>query len=205
MKYIEESLSQGEEIRQLFQPHWFAKIPIFFWTILVVTVPVALLLWLQLRALEQGVTNKRVIRKAGIVSRKTEEMRLSSIETVDVSQTFWQRIFGAGTVKVTGRGVSDVILVNIDDPMSVKRAIENAEVPPTTPAPVEETTPVFAVAPGNHYWMVPRESGEWELARIEDRELRLWVRFMGKAPVPVEDLNLANYDIRLIERPSVSG
>ena len=37
-------------------------------------------------------------------------------------------MFGYGTVKVTGRGISDLIFKNIDDPMNVKRKIENVDV-----------------------------------------------------------------------------
>jgi uncharacterized membrane protein YdbT with pleckstrin-like domain len=75
--------------------------------------------------LEQGVTNKRVILKRGIISRKTEEVKLTSIETVEINQGIFGRIFGFGTVKVTGRGISDLIFKGIDNPMSVKREIEN--------------------------------------------------------------------------------
>jgi uncharacterized membrane protein YdbT with pleckstrin-like domain len=79
--------------------------------------------------LEQGVTNKRVIFKKGIISRRTEEMKLASIETVEINQGIWGRIFGFGTVKVTGRGISDLMFKNIDDPMSVKRQIESVSNP----------------------------------------------------------------------------
>jgi hypothetical protein len=36
-------------------------------------------------------------------------------------------MFGFGSVKVTGRGISDVLFKNIDDPMDVKRKIESVE------------------------------------------------------------------------------
>jgi uncharacterized membrane protein YdbT with pleckstrin-like domain len=76
------------------------------------------------------VTNKRVILKTGIISRKTEEMKLTSIETVELDQGLWGRIFGFGTLKVTGRGISDLVFKGIDDPMAVKRQIESISSPP---------------------------------------------------------------------------
>ena len=84
---------------------------------------------IRLRSIEQGVTNKRVILKTGIISRHTEEMKLSSIETVEIEQSIWGRMFGYGTVKLTGRGISDVKFRNIDDPMYVKREIESVSNP----------------------------------------------------------------------------
>lgn len=134
MAYIDESLSSGEQIEQLFKLHWFSWVPFFMWLVLgVVTFGVTWLIaiyeFLRLKTLEQGVTNKRVIFKTGIISRKTDEMKISSIETVEIHQGIWGRIFGFGTVKVTGRGISDVIFKKIDDPMAVKRAIENVSHP----------------------------------------------------------------------------
>lgn len=134
MSYIEESLSTGEKVESLFKPHWIAWIPMVMWIVLgVVTFGltwfIALYEFLRLKFLEQGVTNKRVILKKGIISRKTEEMKLKSIETVEINQGFFGRIFGFGTVKVTGRGISDVIFERIDDPMSVKRQIESVSNP----------------------------------------------------------------------------
>jgi len=90
---------------------------------------IALYEFLRLKFMEQGVTNKRVILKAGIISRRTEEMKLASIETVEINQGIWGRIFGFGTVKVTGRGISDVVYKRINDPMAVKRQIESISNP----------------------------------------------------------------------------
>ena len=134
MSYIEDSLSSGEVIHKVFQLHWFAKVPMYCWLVLgLVTFGLTWLLalyeYFRLRSIEQGVTNKRVILKNGIISRHTEEMKLSSIETVEIEQGIWGRMFGYGTVKLTGRGISDVKFRNIDDPMYVKREIESVSNP----------------------------------------------------------------------------
>lgn len=132
--YIEESLSTGEKVEALFPLHWFARLPMILWIVLAIpTLGITLLLalyeYLKLKHMEQGVTNKRVILKRGIISRKTDEMKLQSIETVEIDQGIGGRMFGYGTVKVTGRGISDVIFKAIDDPMTVKRQIESVSNP----------------------------------------------------------------------------
>lgn len=130
MSYIQDSLSSGEKVEHIFKLHWIAWIPMVTWIVLgVVTLGltwlIALYEFLRLKFLEQGVTNKRVILKKGIISLQTEEMKLNSVETVEINQGILGRIFGFGTVKVTGRGISDVVFKAIDDPMSVKRHIES--------------------------------------------------------------------------------
>lgn len=152
MTYIEESLSKDEKIHEIFNLHWFAKIPMVIWIILAIlalgfvligdsatsigflalpacgiAVLLAIWEWLKLKSLEQGVTNKRVIRKTGFISRKTDEMKITSIETVEINQGIWGRIFGYGNVKITGRGISDVVFVKIDNPLKVKKSIESVD------------------------------------------------------------------------------
>jgi uncharacterized membrane protein YdbT with pleckstrin-like domain len=127
MSYIEESLSTGEEIRARFRFHWVARLPILFWLILVITLPLAVWEWLKLRCTEMGVTNKRVILKTGIISRRSDEMKIASIETVEIDQGALGRLLGYGTVRVTGKGISDLVFTRIDDPMEVKRRIESIE------------------------------------------------------------------------------
>ena len=134
MSYIEQSLSTDERIEGLFKLHWFAWLPMVMWIVLAIptlglTLLLALYEYLRLKFTEQGVTNKRVILKRGIISRKTEEMKLTSIETVEIDQGIFGRIFGFGTVKITGRGISDFMFKRINDPMSVKRQIESVSNP----------------------------------------------------------------------------
>lgn len=150
MSYIQDSLSDREEIQDLFKPHWFIWVPnfvvltigavlaaciayLFSWPIALIVFGgfglLAVLQALTLISLEQGVTNKRIIRKTGIIGRQSEEMKLSSIETVEIDQGVWGRIFNYGTVRVTGKGLSAVFFPKIDNPMAVKRAIESVSNP----------------------------------------------------------------------------
>ena len=59
---------------------------------------------LSRRAAEFAVTNKRVILKKGMVNRKTVEMFLQKVESIDVDQNFAGRMFGYGTITLRGTG-----------------------------------------------------------------------------------------------------
>ena len=131
MGYIAESLSEHEKIVETFRVHWLAYAwPVFYAAVSAgLLLPFAIYEYLRLRFLEQGLTNKRVILKRGIIARQTDEMKLTSIETVEIDQGVLGRLLGFGTVHVTGRGISDVVFKNIDKPMAVKRAIESVSNP----------------------------------------------------------------------------
>ena len=134
MPYIEESLSAGEQIVGFFRLHWICRSWMVLWIVLAIpTVGITLILalyeFLRLRSIEQGVTNKRVIYKKGIISRNSEEMKLNSIETVEIDQGIPGRILGFGDVTVTGRGLSNVVFRTVEDPMAVKRQIESVSNP----------------------------------------------------------------------------
>ena len=132
MSYITESLSQEETIHKIFENHGVVKILVFLNFLLAVLtlglwlIP-AIIFWLKWRNTENGVTNKRVIHKEGVISRKTDEMRLKSIEAIYIQQGVIGRIFGFGSVIVKGRGQGDVILNWIKNPLEAKIEIENAE------------------------------------------------------------------------------
>jgi uncharacterized membrane protein YdbT with pleckstrin-like domain len=131
MAYLDDSLAAGETIVARFDLHWTAKWRLIVFLLLAIpTLGIALLPavyeWIRLRSIEQGVTNRRVVRKTGIVSRQTEELRLASIETIDLHQSAWGRMLGFGDVVLTGRGESAMIFSRLHAPIEAKRAIEGA-------------------------------------------------------------------------------
>lgn len=131
MAYLDESVAPGESVLARFALHWTAKWRLIVYLVLAIpTLGLALLAalyeWLRLRAIEQGVTNRRVVRKTGIVSRQTAELRLASIETIDLHQSTWGRLLGFGDVVLTGRGESSMIFARLAAPLDAKRAIESA-------------------------------------------------------------------------------
>ena len=72
---------------------------------------------------EIAVTNKRVILKRGLVLRRTIEMNMSKVESVDVVQSIVGRIFGYGNVTIRGTGSSLEPIYGIDDPLGFRSSI----------------------------------------------------------------------------------
>ena len=63
------------------------------------------------------ITNKRVMIKSGIISKKNVYMHFNKIQDVQVSQGFTQRISSAGDIEIFGgRDRTSLILVNIPNP-----------------------------------------------------------------------------------------
>jgi uncharacterized membrane protein YdbT with pleckstrin-like domain len=80
----------------------------------------ALIRWLTT---ELAVTDRRVIYKAGFVSRHTLEMNRSKVESVDVDQTLLGRLLGFGTITVRGTGGSLEPIPMIADPLRFRSHI----------------------------------------------------------------------------------
>ena len=72
---------------------------------------------------ELAVTDHRVIYKTGLLSRHTIEMNRDKVESVDVDQSLFGRIFGYGTVVVRGTGGSLEPIRNIGDPLTFRSHI----------------------------------------------------------------------------------
>ena len=63
--------------------------------------------WFHRWTTETDVTNLRVVHKTGFITRKTFEMSLDKIESVDVDQSIAGRIFDYGDVTILGVGKSE--------------------------------------------------------------------------------------------------
>ncbi|MDR1694964.1 MAG: PH domain-containing protein [Lactobacillaceae bacterium] len=75
--------------------------------------------------IEMALTNKRVIRKTGVIWVKSEELLLSRVESIEIKQTVIGRILNYGTITFSGTGTSKVKLRMVRSPRQVKREIEN--------------------------------------------------------------------------------
>jgi len=80
----------------------------------------ALVRWLTT---ELAVTDRRVIYKAGLISRHTLEMNRSKVESVDVDQSLIGRLLGFGTVTVRGTGGSLEPIRMVSDPLTFRSHI----------------------------------------------------------------------------------
>lgn len=79
--------------------------------------------WFQRVTTEIVVTDKRIIHKTGWISRRTEEINITKVETVDVIQGIYGRILGFGTVVIRGIGGSWDPLHRIRAPLALRNAI----------------------------------------------------------------------------------
>ena len=75
-------------------------------------------------ATEMAVTNKRVVIKTGLVTRKTVELLLSKIESIGVNESLWGRILGYGTVVVRGTGGTPEPFDRVAHPLEFKRQVQ---------------------------------------------------------------------------------
>ena len=80
--------------------------------------------FLTRKSVEMGVTNKRVITKSGILSRKTLELLLTKIESIKVEEGLFGRMFGYGTVIVRGTGGTPEPFPCIAQPMEFRRQVQ---------------------------------------------------------------------------------
>ena len=76
---------------------------------------------------EIAVTTYRFVYKKGLISRDSQEVSLNKIEEITLKQSIWGRIFGYGALILRGTGVGVIELPNIDEPIKVRRIIENAK------------------------------------------------------------------------------
>jgi len=106
----------------------FRNAPIEF--LLCVLVPVLgwmfLLFWLvDCWTTTLTVTNRRVIKRKGILAKFTNEIRHADVRNIEVGQRLFQRLFGVGTIRVSsaGKGDAEIKIDGIKDPQAVAAII----------------------------------------------------------------------------------
>jgi uncharacterized membrane protein YdbT with pleckstrin-like domain len=130
--YLERVLQSGEEVRHLATIHWItygwglvvllAALAVLFvagWfprierpldilaaLLAVIAIVMIFLAWFHRWITEIAVTNRRVIFKTGFVQRKTNEMQMDKVESVEVNQSILGRILDYGDVTILGTGAS---------------------------------------------------------------------------------------------------
>jgi uncharacterized membrane protein YdbT with pleckstrin-like domain len=75
---------------------------------------------------ELAITNKRVIAKFGFISRRTIEININKVESIQVDQGILGRIFNYGTLVVSGAGNPQAPIPGISDPIQFRKAFVEA-------------------------------------------------------------------------------
>jgi uncharacterized membrane protein YdbT with pleckstrin-like domain len=83
--------------------------------------------WIRQWSSEFAVTNRRVIVKVGLISRRTIEINMSKVESIEVNQDIFGRIFNYGTILVIGTGGTKEPFDLISDPLAFRRAVQSQQ------------------------------------------------------------------------------
>jgi uncharacterized membrane protein YdbT with pleckstrin-like domain len=75
-------------------------------------------------ATEMAVTNRRVLIKAGMASRRTLDLMLSRVESIGVEESVWGRMLGYGNVIVHGTGGTPETFLKIAHPQEFRRQVQ---------------------------------------------------------------------------------
>jgi len=79
--------------------------------------------WFHRLTTETDVTDRRVVHKTGFIKRRTFEIALDKIESVDVDQTIPGRILNYGDVTIMGVGEGRQRISTIASPLAFRSAI----------------------------------------------------------------------------------
>lgn len=82
---------------------------------------------IRYKTTELAITNKRVIAKFGLVSRNTIEMNLAKIESIQVHQSIEARLFGFGSLILSGAGTPQAPILGIANPLEFRKAFISAQ------------------------------------------------------------------------------
>ena len=148
MSYVDKNLLNGETVKFRTRLHWSLYAPSVLLTLLV-CVPVAVLLSMNLLAIwapapialgvvfilgahirrqssEFAVTNKRVVIKLGVMTTRSLELLLPKVEGIAVNQGLGGKLWNYGDIVVTGSGGTKEAFSGIQDPLGLRRAIQEA-------------------------------------------------------------------------------
>jgi len=119
-KYIDNNLIKDEYIVYETNYHWI----LYFNHLISSIITLGIYPYLVSKFSEFGITNKRLIIKTGILSRRTLELNLSKIESVNVNQSILGRILGYGSIGVIGTGGTKEYFVSIKNPLEFRRKFQ---------------------------------------------------------------------------------
>jgi uncharacterized membrane protein YdbT with pleckstrin-like domain len=150
-RYIDDIVQPGEKVLYSTNAHWIFYLPaIAAWIVAILlfllsrqtTTEGIMLTWLSAAAVvgivalywtakawfhrwttETDVTNMRVVHKTGFIKRRTFEMSLDKVESVDVNQSILGRILNYGDVTVRGVGEGAETIKTIASPLDFRNHI----------------------------------------------------------------------------------
>jgi uncharacterized membrane protein YdbT with pleckstrin-like domain len=138
--YVDSNLNPGEQVVYRGTVHWIVYlVPVlllgFDIPLIGAGTPYGLPLaaagvlagaaaWIRQTTSEFAVTNRRVIVKTGLLSRRTIEINISRVESVQVDQDIFGRLFSYGAITVIGTGGTKEPFTLIDNPQQFRRMVQ---------------------------------------------------------------------------------
>jgi uncharacterized membrane protein YdbT with pleckstrin-like domain len=150
-RYIDDILQPGEKVLYSTNAHWIFYLPAIaawivalalyiiarntvgpgletMWLVLAAAAALAAAIataraWFHVWTTETDVTNLRVVHKTGFIKRRTFEMSLDKVESVDVNQSILGRIMNYGDVTVRGVGEGLETIKTIASPLDFRNHI----------------------------------------------------------------------------------
>jgi uncharacterized membrane protein YdbT with pleckstrin-like domain len=150
-RYIDEILQPGERVLYSTNAHWMFYLPaIAAWIVAIVFLVLSRMVgtdvlmlvclafaavvglaalywtataWFHRWTTETDVTNMRIVHKTGFIKRRTFEMSLDKVESVDVNQSIIGRIMNYGDVTIMGVGEGKETISTIASPLAFRNAI----------------------------------------------------------------------------------
>ncbi len=83
--------------------------------------------YVRYKTTELAITTKRVIVKFGLIRRRTIEININKVESIQVDQEILGRIFNFGTLVISGAGNPQAPVAGISSPMDFRRAFIEAQ------------------------------------------------------------------------------
>jgi uncharacterized membrane protein YdbT with pleckstrin-like domain len=80
--------------------------------------------YLKRKSTEMVVTNKRILIKTGLLSRRTFELLLSKVESIGVEEGILGRMLGYGSVVVRGTGGTPEPFKTVSHPLEFRRQVQ---------------------------------------------------------------------------------
>ena len=134
--YVQNTLLPEEEVVFETKYHWliyfFGPLGIFLtlitigWFLIVIVIAFPFI-YITRNTSEFSVTNKRVIIKSGWLNRRTVEMMLSKVESLDVNQGIFGRMGDYGNITVRGTGGTRESFRFIEQPLMLRRAVQTQQ------------------------------------------------------------------------------
>jgi uncharacterized membrane protein YdbT with pleckstrin-like domain len=130
--YVEGALVKDEKIVHLGRISLWSLWHLFALGLLLLPVfGLGLIFWVlayvRYKTTELAITTKRVIVKHGFIRRRTVEININKVESIQVDQEVLGRMFNFGTLVIAGAGNPQAPIAGISSPMAFRKAFIEAQ------------------------------------------------------------------------------